>query len=174
MEMTKEQIDASMTTLTEMTKLLGFAVEITAAEDEHGCTLNVKTDDPGRLIGRKGHYLQSLETILNRTLRKSFDQCPWVEIAVNGYQKKKRSNRGKSKPDVDAERLEKMALDAAKEVKRWGEPQSIGPFTAAERRVIHLKVKEDDSLVAESGPEDRQGKKKITISTAAPGRQPES
>ena len=59
--------------------------------------------------------------------------------------------------------MSRMALDTAKEVKRWGDPKTIGPFNAGERRAIHLAIKDITGIVAESGPDLGGNRKKVTI-----------
>ena len=164
MEVTPDQKEHGMSSLSRMVELLGFEVEINEVEDEQGITLSLKTDEPGRLIGRKGHYLQSMELLLNRILRKKYDKFPWVVLDVDGYQRQARPRR-RGAP-VDVERLERMATDAAKEVKRWGEEKRVGPLNARERRVIHMTLRDNDDVVTESGPEEGQGLKRIIVRPA--------
>ena len=167
MPLTEEQKQQSITTLKQMTELLGFPVEVSEKEGAEEFTLSVKTSEAGRLIGRKGHYLMSLELLLNRILRKRFEQLAWVELDVDGYQKKQRPPRG-GRNDADAIRLQQMALDAAKEVKRWGEVRKLGPFTARERREIHLALRSDTEIVTESEPEQGGNLKTVVIRRAGP------
>ena len=70
--------------LTRMVSLLGFEADITAADLDGVITLNLKTEEAGRLIGRKGHCLQSLELLLDRMLRKQHETCPPLEIVIDG------------------------------------------------------------------------------------------
>jgi len=164
MEVTSDQKEHGMSSLSRMVELLGFAVEINEVEDEHGITLSLKTDEPGRLIGRKGHYLQSMELLLNRILRKKYGKFPWVALDVDGYQRQSRPRRREA--SVDVERLERMATDAATEVKRWGQEKNIGPLNARERRVIHMTLRGDAEVVTESGQEEGQGMKRVIIHPA--------
>lgn len=160
----QEQKEQSIATLASIIGLLGFAAEISANDSDGRLALVIKADDPGRLIGRKGHYLQSMELVLNRILRKKLGQFPWVEVEVNGYQKKTRAHN--SLPEADAARLQQTALDAAKEVKRWGKPKRIGPFSARERRVIHLVLRDDEEVDTESESGDHRGTKRVIIRAA--------
>ena len=86
---------------------------------------------------------------------------------MDGYQKKQRPPRG-GRNDADAIRLQQMALDAAKEVKRWGEVRKLGPFTARERREIHLALRSDTEIVTESEPEQGGNLKTVVIRRAGP------
>jgi len=165
MEVTPDQKEHGMSSLSRMVELLGFTVEINEEEDEQGITLSLKTDEPGRIIGRKGHYLQSMELLLNRILRKKYEKFPWVVLDVDGYQRQARPRR-RGAPPVDVERIERMAMDAAKEVTRWGQEKTIGPLNARERRVIHMTLRDNDDVVSESGPEEGQGMKRVILRPA--------
>ena len=174
MSVTNEQKQECIATLVRMTELLGFPVEVAEKEGAETFTLSVQTGDAGRLIGRKGHYLMSLELLLNRIMRKRFEQCPWVDLDVDGYQKKARRPRGERGGGgevVDAARFETMAVDAAKEVKKWGEVRKLGPFSARERRVIHLTLKDDREVVTESEAIEGSRQKKVVV-RLADGRPP--
>ena len=48
------------------------------------------------------------------------------------------------------EQLEQQALDAAKEVKRWGEPMTLPAMNARDRRIIHVTLQNDPELTTES------------------------
>ncbi len=51
---------------------------------------------------------------------------------------------------TDEETLKKQALDAAKEVKRWGDPTTLSRMNAHERRIIHLTLEGDSEIVTSS------------------------
>lgn len=155
--------------LAEMLRLLDIKVELTFAEDDEQ-KIDIKSEEAGRLIGRKGQYLENLELLLNRILRCQFSDVPstpWIVLAVDGYcvprtgapEGGRRRGRG-----VDQERFQAIALDAAKEVKLWDAPRTLGPFRPAERRVIHMTLRNDEEVETISDAEaDENGGKKITI-----------
>ena len=60
------------------------------------------------------------------------------------------------------DQLEQQALDAAKEVKRWGEPVTLPEMNAHDRRIIHVTLKDDPELTTESMGEGAM--KKVVIS----------
>ncbi|MBT3376224.1 MAG: KH domain-containing protein [Lentisphaerae bacterium] len=165
MDVTPEQKEHGVSSLNRMVELLGFTVEINELEDSQGITLSLKTDEPGRLIGRKGHYLQSMELLLNRMMRKKYGKFPWIALDVDGYQRKAPARRRGGAP-VDSERLEQMANDAAKEVERWGQEKSTAPLNARDRRVVHVTLRDYDGIVTESGPEEGEGLKRVIVRPA--------
>jgi spoIIIJ-associated protein len=58
----------------------------------------------------------------------------------------------------------KKVLEAADNVRRWGDAVKIGPFNAFDRRVIHLHMEKDRELEAISeGEGDETGMKRMII-----------
>lgn len=156
--------------------------------EEKGTKLSVKlsSDDAGRIIGRKGQTLESLQLILNRIMFKEDENCPHILLDIDGYAKgeraersgnagerdeaagegengngtepqraprerrERRSSRREESSHATQEQLEQQALDAAKEVKRWGEPMTLPAMNARDRRIIHVTLQNDPELTTES------------------------
>lgn len=170
--------------LEKMTAALGIKTSASGSLDGKRVVLSVKTDEPGRLIGRGGRVLNNFDYLVNRIVSGKCEQSVRVVIDVEGGSKKREKRaggekpRGKTSTDHEAkvenpgaagrqsedDRLEKLAQDAAKEVKRWGDPKTIGPFHAGERRIIHAALEKDAAVQTQSGDEVAGSKKKITIS----------
>lgn len=165
----------SVERLTRMVSLLGFRAEVTPEETEEALVLNLTTEEAGRLIGRKGHCLQALELLLDRMLRKEHGEGTAVAISIDGYRYARDSRdaggrRGggdrRGRDAVGEDRLHGLAADAAKEVKRWGEPRRLGPLNAAERRAVHMALRDDPAVHTESEEPDAEGRKCVVISLA--------
>ncbi len=166
MAVIQEQQDRSVSVMADMLGKLGFVAGVEPREEEGKLILSLKCEKPGRLIGRKGVYIDSFELLLNRILRKSYEKCDWVSLEIDGYQKRQRQRGGERRSNVDTEMLEGLAKDAAKEVLRWGEQKTIGPFTAPERRVIHMALRDQAGIETESLPEDGDGRKQVIVRAA--------
>ena len=63
--------------------------------------------------------------------------------------------------------LEKQAKDAAKEVKRWGEPVKLPEMNAHDRRIIHITLKDDPEVTTESIGEGAMKKVVIALNNKA-------
>ncbi|MBT3288076.1 MAG: hypothetical protein HN849_02185 [Victivallales bacterium] len=164
MAVTQEQQDRGISVMSSMLGTLGFEAEVLPKDENGKLVLSLKSEKPGRLIGRKGVYLDSFELLLNRVLRRSFEKCDWVSLEIDGYQKRQRQPRdGDRRSNVDVALLEGVARDAAKEVQRWGEEKQIGPFNAAERRVIHMTLRGEDGVDTESLEADSDGRKLVIV-----------
>ena len=140
---------------TALEQLLHFLGFIDATVEEHhleeGLLLDVKSDDPGRLIGRQGQTLSELQYILNRLLFHQDQAAPKIMVDVGGYRASAR----------DA--LVKKAKDAAEKVRRWGDIVELEPMNAFDRRVVHNALKDDPSVETHSVEVDGTTKKAILL-----------
>lgn len=186
--MTNQQHEFIRNTLKEIINFLGLEVEIESDEKDDTVVLKLKTPEPGRLIGRKGRTLESIEYLLGRIISQKYEMQPRMRLDVDGYQREERETRKtpaqadvpspahrQTKSDTEEaarqpgvpggrkETLEKMALDIAKEVKRWGEAKTLGPLSVEERKIIHETLAQDSGVITESGPEQSGGKKEIIV-----------
>jgi len=159
-----EQREEAMIVLERMISLLGHQLEIHSdGEQTDRFALTLSTDDPGRIIGRKGHYLRSLELVLNRVLRKKHRQFPWVELDVDGYRRRRSRKGAAPQPLRDPQRLEGMARDVAREVTRWGQSKKIGPLSAAETEQIRRLLAEYPNLEVVPAADERHGKQHLLV-----------
>lgn len=158
--------DFAVKTLSEMTGLMGLDIVCSAQENEGALTINISMDNAGQLIGSQGRTLEALESILNKILKKQDEAAPWATISVDGYTTGQTApaassdhhrRGGRRFDDEEMERFEHLALDAAKEVKHWKAPKTLGPFMPAERRAIHTALKDDPSVTTESVPAPEAG-----------------
>ena len=76
--------------------------------------------------------------------------------------RERRPRREEDGERTTKDQLEQQALDAAKEVKRWGEPVTLPEMNAHDRRIIHVTLKDDPELTTESMGEGAM--KKVVIS----------
>jgi spoIIIJ-associated protein len=181
-----ERPEKASTTLATMLDYLGLNASVKAETRKEKIFLVTKSEDAGRIIGKKGQTLQSLELLVNRMSTRNDIECPWISIEVDGYSimknnrsrfnnsrgtgtgkfNNKRENSGRfNRDDAGEEKLKTQALDSAKEVKRWGEPVKLRPMNSHERRIIHMTLKEDNEIQTESSSvENNDRLKTVTIS----------
>lgn len=171
-------------TLLTMFDYLGLKGDLRIEEKNGKLQVKITSDDAGRIIGRKGQILESLQLLANRILFKQDDEFPHVMLSIDGYgeRRKRRSddegaaeNGEESAPRSERrrsprggasrasnEQLEQQAKDAAKEVKRWGEPVKLPEMNAHDRRIIHVTLQDDPEVTTES--EGEGAMKKVVIS----------
>ena len=138
-------------TLDQLLQQLGFTVTIEEHHLDEGLLLDVQTDDPGRLIGRQGQTLTSLQDILNRLLFRQDPSVPKVTVDIGGYRAQAR----------DA--IVKKALEAAEKVRRWGDIVELEPMSAFDRRIVHNALKDDPGVESHSVEVEGTQKKAILL-----------
>lgn len=130
---------------------LGFAATVETLTVDGELTLDVKTDDAGRLIGRQGQTLADLQYITNRILFQQDPTAPKVTVDVGGYRNQAR------------EALVKKAKDAAEKVRRWGDAVELEPLGSFDRRIVHQTLKDDPDVETQSVEVDGTDKKALIL-----------
>lgn len=115
-------------------------VEILIAvnEEEHIIEVELKGDDMGILIGKRGQTLDSLQYLTNLAINKHSDEYYKVKIDTEDYRKRRK------------ETLENLAKNIAYKVKRTKRPVSLEPMNPFERRIIHSALQNDRYVTTHS------------------------
>ena len=104
-------------------------VEFDAAENE--LSIDVKAEDMGVLIGKRGQTLDSLQYIVSLAINKDSNEYVKVKLDSENYRIRRK------------ETLENLAKNIASKVKRTGRPVSLEPMNSFERRIIHSALQGD-------------------------------
>ena len=123
---------------------MNLKVEIIITQDEESNTYNVelKGDDMGILIGKRGQTLDSLQYLTNLAVNKQSEEYIKVKIDTEDYRKRRK------------ETLENLAKNIAYKVKRTKRPVSLEPMNPFERRVIHSALQNDKFVTTHSEGEE--------------------
>ena len=115
-------------------------VEILVAvnEEEHIIEVELKGDDMGILIGKRGQTLDSLQYLTNLAINKHSEEYYKVKIDTEDYRKRRK------------ETLENLAKNIAYKVKRTKRPVSLEPMNPFERRIIHSALQNDRYVTTHS------------------------
>ena len=65
-----------------------------------------------------------------------------------------RRDRGGDGFDMHDENLRMLALDSAKEVRRWGDPKTLPAMNAHDRRIIHVTLEKEADITTDSVGEE--------------------
>jgi spoIIIJ-associated protein len=121
----------------------------TDEEDEKVLVLNIQGDDLGVLIGRQNETLSALEYLTRLMVNQQVHMRSTFVVDVNGYRAKR------------AESLRKLALRMADQVVQTGRTVALEPMPPAERRIIHIALRDHPTVETESvGEGDRR---KVTV-----------
>jgi spoIIIJ-associated protein len=144
-----EEIEIAKQLTTELLERMGLKTEVEGFLKEGILYLEIKGDQEGILIGKHGRTLESLQMLINRMINKRLKTAMRVILDIDDYRKRRSDN------------MVQMALRLGDKAKRTGYSQTIGPFNAYDRRIIHLTLKEDPFLKTESLGEGDLKKVKI-------------
>ena len=114
--------------LEEMLTFFGVNVSVKVANSDDTIELSVDTAPTGRLIGHRGETLEALQQLMNAIVRAQTSERVYVSIDVGDYKKSR------------AEQLALSVQTDARKVVETGEPKSLRPMNAAERRIVHMAL----------------------------------
>ena len=130
--------------LKEVLKAMGMGeVELITKIDEDGAlSIEMKGDNMGILIGKRGQTLDSLQYLTNRVANKSQEGYVRVKLDTEDYRRRRKQT------------LESLAKNIAYKVKRTRKPVSLEPMNPYERRIIHSALQSDDRVSTHSEGEE--------------------
>jgi len=100
--------------------------------------LDIKGDDLGILIGRRGQALSYLQYIVRLIVAHQTKTRVPIIIDVEGYKQRR------------YEALQALAVRLAEQVKVRGVPFSLEPMSAYERRIIHITLADHPDVTTQS------------------------
>jgi spoIIIJ-associated protein len=135
--------DNFMTTLLDKA---GFDATVDAYDAEEVITVDVATKETGLLIGQKGETIDAIQHLLNISVYRDRPFVKRMIVDSEGYRQRR------------VEALQGMAHRTARRALREKRSLSLPPMSAAERRVIHLYLKENSHVTtsSEGQEEDRR------------------
>ncbi|MFC1771701.1 protein jag [Candidatus Margulisiibacteriota bacterium] len=98
----------------------------------------MNSDDVGRLIGKDGSTLESLQILIKSFVFKKFSFSIHLTLDVENYRERRK------------EALKSQALKAAKIVMEENKPINLKPMSGDERRIIHIIFKNHQSVKSHS------------------------
>ena len=153
----KSSREQAQTFLQDVLRLMGFEARIEAIDQpDNEVLLHIESADAGRLIGRDAQGLEALQLVLNRMVGRFPEQTLRFIVDVERYRERKK------------DRLLKMALDAAEQVRQTGHPVKLAPMNAADRRIIHHAIMDQKDLRTWSEIVEGESEKRVVVDKAEP------
>jgi len=131
---------------------MGLKAQVKITEDEETLSAEVTGDDLGILIGRRGQTLDAVEYLAGIALFSGSPERKRVEVDAEGY-------KGRRKKQIEREAFRK-----ADEAARRGRPVQLNPMTAAERKIVHIALRDRADVTTVS--EGREPNRSVVISPA--------
>lgn len=129
---------------------LGIEARVRIVEEVDVVRADVTGDDVGVFIGRRGQTIDAVEYLASLILYPRPGSRKRVEIDAEGYKDRRRQS------------IERMAFGKAQEATRRGRPVEMEPMTPAERKIVHLALKERTDVSTES--QGREPSRAVVIS----------
>ena len=119
-------------------------VEILVDTDENYSYLDIdlKGDDMGVLIGKRGQTLDSLQSLASLVVNKNSENFIRVKLDTENYRKRRKDT------------LENLAKNIAFKVKKSRRVVSLEPMNPYERRIIHSALQNDKYVSTHSEGEE--------------------
>ncbi|GIW19046.1 MAG: hypothetical protein KatS3mg064_2203 [Tepidiforma sp.] len=158
-----EEVDYAAQTIDDILRILGIDAEISIREpltpgDGRGSVLaviDIRGDNLGVLIGRRGETLLALQFLVNLALARKYPGRGGVTVDIEHYRHR------------NEERIVEMARRMGDRVRQTGTPITLEPMSAAERRIVHLQFVDDPELETHSIGEGEN--RKVVISRRGEG-----
>lgn len=133
-------------------KAMDMDVEITSSIDKDGALyVDMKGENMGILIGKRGQTLDSLQYLANRVANKHQSGYVRVKLDTENYRARRE------------ETLKHLAKNIAHNVKRNRRPVILEPMNPYERRIIHSTLQSDPYVTTHSEGEEPYRKVVVTL-----------
>lgn len=119
--------------LSDVFSAMGIETELDILYDEINATIDIdiKGDEMGVLIGKRGQTLDSLQYLVSLVVNKNSDNYIKIKLDTENYRARRK------------ETLENLAKNIAYKVKRTRKAVSLEPMNPYERRIIHSALQND-------------------------------
>jgi spoIIIJ-associated protein len=104
--------------------------------------VEIEGDPTGRLIGKRGQTIDAFQHVISKIMSHRLRRK--ITIHVDAEQYKKRHN----------EKLIKLAKDTADYVAQTGNPMALDPMSPADRRTVHITLKDRADVITMSEGKD--------------------
>ncbi|MCL4530942.1 MAG: KH domain-containing protein, partial [Chloroflexi bacterium] len=113
-----------------------------AREDRRPIMVDIRGGDLGVLIGRRGETLNAFQYVASLMVGKETNQFAQLIVDVEGHR------------DRRERQLRQLARRMAEQVTKSGRKLTLEPMTAAERRIIHMELRDHPAVTTQSTGEE--------------------
>jgi spoIIIJ-associated protein len=123
---------------------LGLQAGVHVRRGADGLVATVLGDELGLLIGKHGHTIDAVEYLVNALISRRLDGPGHVTVDAQDYRRRREAV------------LHDAAERAARTVAETGREVMMEPMSSAERKVVHLYLKDHDEVETESAGREPQ------------------
>ena len=144
--------------LTVVLGALNIDARIRIVEQIDSVSAEVTGEDLGVFIGKRGQTIDAIEYLASIALYPRPERRKRVEIDAEGYKERRRIT------------IERVAMGKAQEATRRGTPVELEPMTAAERKIVHVALRDRRDVITESKGREPNRSVVITPTRSGQGR----
>ena len=147
-------LDKTESVISKLLYQMGMQAQVSAhygeaREDRHPIMVDIRGQDLGVLIGHRGETLNAFQYVASLMVGKETQQFIQLIVDVEGHR------------DRRERQLRQLARRMAEQVIKTGRKLTLEPMPAAERRVIHMELRDHPAVTTQSTGEEPH--RKITI-----------
>ena len=149
-------LDATEATISKLLFHMGMQAQVSAhygesRDDRHPIMVDIRGNDLGVLIGRRGETLNAFQYIASLMVGKETQEFIQLIVDVEGHR------------DRRERQLRQLARRMAEQVIKSGRKLTLEPMSAAERRIIHMELREHPAVMTQSTGEEPHRKVVILL-----------
>ena len=129
---------------------VGLVIEY--KEEEGEMDIELKGEDMGLLIGKRGQTLDSIQYLTSLVANKDLEDYVKIKMDTENYRQRRK------------ETIENLAKNIAGKVKKTRKPMHLEPMNPYERRIIHAVLQNDKYIETYSEAEEPFRKVVVTVS----------
>jgi spoIIIJ-associated protein len=137
--------------LNEFIRNLSNKIEYKIRFENNDIYIDIDGENTGYLIGYRGEVLNNLQTILTSIASKGLECRVKVLLNIGGYREKREKD------------LENLAIKIAGSVIKSRKSITLEPMSAYERKIIHLKLQDNDKIDTHSIGEEPYRKVVVSL-----------
>lgn len=137
-------LDHAEAVVSKLLAMMGLEAQVSAhygdtdRDDRRCINVDVRGSDLSVLIGRRSETLNAFQYIASLIIGKDTQQFVQLTVDVEGYRERREKQ------------LIQMANRMADQVAKNGRKQTLEPMPSAERRIIHIALREHPAVTTES------------------------
>ena len=133
-----ELLGAAETATQTLMRFAGIDAEASARSSGERVEVEIEGPDSSLLVVEDGNGLLAIQHLLPRMLRGLTGRSSFVRVDSQEFHQQRK------------ERLAALALKEAEAASRSGTPRTLPPMAPDERRIVHLALQDDPTVVTES------------------------
>jgi len=118
------------------------SAEVTWRIEDESIWIDVAGDTSGRLIGRRGQTIDAFQHIVSKIISHRYRKKATINVDAENYKKRQR------------EKLIELAVQTADYVAETKEPRALESMSPADRRIIHITLREREDVITASEGRD--------------------